>query len=125
MLHLLRNCPPRIDGRPLTPEAFLKLIARWGRTPGTLGGTWTRRRPSRADELSGGSVYFAAKGWTLFRAPFAGLERVADFTPDPDPEWRDAWAILFEPRPVMVESRRVHRLQGWRYLEPGDAPPDA
>ena len=124
MLHLMRNVPPRINRRPVTPEAFVRLVRQWARDPGTLGGTWTRRRPKRADELAGGSVYFVAKGWTLFRAPFAGIERIADFTPDPDPEWADAWAILYEPRPVMVESRRVYRLQGWRYLTPEDAPPD-
>ena len=32
---------------------------------------------------------------------------------------------LEEPtKMTMVESRRIHRLQGWRYLKPADAPPD-
>ena len=123
-LHLLRNVPPRCNGRRVDPEAFVKLIKSWGCEPGSVGGTWTRRRPRRLEDLEGGSIYYVASGWTLFRTPFLGIEAVADFHPDAEPEWLDAWALLYEPRVIMVQSRRIHRLQGWRYLEPANAPPD-
>ena len=29
MLHLLRNMPPRIDGRPRNVEAFFRLASTW------------------------------------------------------------------------------------------------
>ena len=124
MLHLLRNMPPHIDGRPIDLESFRRLTEQWSRESGTLFGSWTRRRPRREAELEGGSVYFVSKGWTMFRMPFVGLERVSDFSRRAAPEWRDAWAITCRPQMRIVESRRIHRLQGWRYLEPANAPPD-
>ena len=123
-LHLLRNIPPYINGEKTDVERFVQHIHEWARQPGTVGGSWTHRRPLRTTELKGGSVYYVAKGWTVFRSPFLGIERVAEFCPDPDPEWVDAWAIVYEPRVIMVASQRVHRLRGWRYLKPADVPPD-
>ena len=123
-LHLLRNVPPRCNGRRVDPESFIKLIESWNREQNTVGGTWTRRRPRRLEELEGGSIYYVAAGWTVFRTPFLGIETVASFHPEAEPEWLNAWALLYEPRVIMVESRRIHRLQGWRYLKPADAPAD-
>ena len=123
MVHLLRNMPPRISSRPRNLEAFFKLAATWHKHGG-LAGLWTTRRPKRIDDLRGGSVYLAVKGETVFRMPFVGIERVGDFAPHADEEWQDAWAIVCRPETILVEARRVYRLQGWRYLTPEDAPAD-
>ena len=123
MVHLLRNMPPRISSRPRNLEAFFKLAASWHKH-GALAGLWTTRRPKRIDDLRGGSVYLAVKGETVFRMPFVGIERVGDFAPHADEEWHDAWAIVCRPETILVEARRVYRLQGWRYLAPEDAPAD-
>ena len=123
-LHLLRNLPPKMNGQPTDPETFLRLVRRWGRHESGAAGFWTRRRPRRAAELAGGSVYFVVRGLTMFRMPWAGIERVRDFAPDATPEWLDAWAIVCRPQAVLVRSQRIYRLQGWRYLDANDAPAD-
>ena len=78
MLHIRRESPPRLDGRPISPES-LSRIRCWNHT-GALFGTCTRRKPGRTAELEGGSVYFVARGWTLFQAPLVRIEPVRDFT---------------------------------------------
>ena len=124
MLHLLRNVPPRMGDRPIDVEGFVRLVREWRREPDTQFGTWTRRRPRRELELAGGSVYFVSGGWTVFRMPFVGIVRIETFAIEVAPMWRGAWAIVCEPELTMVESRRIHRLRGWRYLEPDQAPKD-
>ena len=123
MLHLLRNMPPRIDGRPRDVEAFFRLAAIW-RERDSLAGFWTTRRPRRTEDLKGGSVYFTVKGETVFRLPFMRIERVRDFAPHTNERWLDAWAIVCRPETTLVEARRVYRLRGCRYLAPEDAPAD-
>ena len=123
MLHLLRNMPPRFNGRPSGVEAFFRL-ATIEHERGALAGFWTRRRPRRSAELQGGSVYFAVKAETVFRLPFVRIEPVRDFAPRTDEPWLDAWAIVCRPETTLVEAKRIHRLQGWRYLTPQDAPAD-
>lgn len=122
-LNLVRRLPPRFGGRAVDPEAFQRLARRWRRQQGLVG-FWTRRRPRRETELQGGSVYFVVGRDTMFRLPFVRIERARSFAPDIDPAWRDAWAVVCRPEPVMVKARTVHRPQGWRYLETGDAPAD-
>ena len=123
-LHLVRNLPPRMDGRPMDVEAFFRLAAGWARKGGTYAGFWTRRRPRRTSEMAGGSVYFAVRGETVFRMPFVRMERVSRFQPQAEPDWRNHWAIVCEPVTVLVEARRMRRLQGWRYLTDEQAPKD-
>ena len=91
MLYLLRNMPPRLRGQPHNVEAFFRLAAIY-RERGGLAGFWTSRRPRRTNELEGGSVYVAVKGETVFRLPFARIERVRDFAPQAHERWLDAWA---------------------------------
>ena len=75
----------------------------------------TRYLPKRhAEIVGGGSLYWIIKHQIVARAP------VLDFA-DAEGGRRnivcDARVIRVAPTP-----RRAH--QGWRYLEPGDAPPD-
>ena len=122
-MNLLRNVPPMMRGRPVTPEKVIRLLRLWHRA-GHDWSSWTTRRPKRLAELDGGSVYFVAKGETLFRCRLRGVIPVTEVDPDVSPRWRHAWALVCDTRAVMVESKRVHRLQGWRYLEDADAPAD-
>jgi len=74
----------------------------------------TRFRPKRADELVGGSIYWIIKHRIAARQAILGFDEAAD----------RRTVIRLDPRlvPVRALPRRAH--QGWRYLEPADAPQD-
>jgi len=79
----------------------------------------TRHFPRRAAEiLEGGSIYWVIRGFVRVRQRIIGLERATSEERGPH------CCILRDPELVRTElqPRRPH--QGWRYLEPGDAPPD-
>jgi hypothetical protein len=73
----------------------------------------TARAPKRAGELVGGSLHWIIKHVIVARQVILGVD-TAGARP----------IILLDPAvvPVLATARRSH--QGWRYLEPGDAPPD-
>lgn len=75
----------------------------------------TRFRPRRADELVGGSIYWIVKHRLVVRQVIVGFG-------ESDGERRTI--IRLDPGlvPVRALPRRAH--QGWRYLDPADAPPD-
>lgn len=78
--------------------------------------TWTTRRPRRAAELEGGSVFFVGgerRAQALFRMPFVEVE-----------EHDDGFAICMRPELIRVERHFVGRVRGWRYLDAASAPPD-
>jgi hypothetical protein len=79
----------------------------------------TRMTPKRADELlDGGSLYWVIKGHVAVRQKLLALKPV---TKNGAPHC----GLVYEPKLVPV-LRRSHRpFQGWRYLNPKDAPPDA
>jgi hypothetical protein len=79
----------------------------------------TRQTPKRAEELlDGGSLYWVIKGQIAVRQRLLALRAV---TRGGVPHC----ALVYDSRLVPVQ-RRVHRpFQGWRYLKPSDAPPDA
>lgn len=75
----------------------------------------TRFRPTRADELIGGSVYWIVKHRILARQAILGFAlRESDR--------RTIISLDAELVPVRATARRAH--QGWRYLEAADAPGD-
>jgi hypothetical protein len=80
----------------------------------------TRHTPRRADEvLDGGSIYWIIKGFVRVRQRIVGIERQTN-------EARGAHChLVLDPElvPTVAQPRRPH--QGWRYLEPADAPADA
>ncbi len=79
----------------------------------------TRMTPKRADELlDGGSLYWVIKGYIAVRQKLLALKPV---TKNGAPHC----GLVYEPKLVPV-LRRFHRpFQGWRYLNPKDAPSDA
>jgi hypothetical protein len=78
----------------------------------------TRMTPKREYELlKGGSIYWVMKGQVAVRQKLLELRAV---TRDGVPHC----ALVLHQKLVPVE-RRLHRaFQGWRYLDPKDAPPD-
>ncbi len=79
----------------------------------------TRNSPKRAEELcAGGSIYWVIGGVVLARQKV--LEVVED-------QWDDGArcaGLVLDPTLVRVEARAMKAFQGWRYLQPADAPAD-
>jgi hypothetical protein len=79
----------------------------------------TRNNPKRAEELrAGGSIYWVIGGIVLVR------QRVLDVIED---HWDDGTrcaGLVLDPALVRVQARALKAFQGWRYLEPADAPAD-
>ncbi|MGV3480631.1 MAG: DUF1489 family protein [Sphingobium sp.] len=75
----------------------------------------TRYRPTRHEELIGGSLYWIIKHRLVARQEILGFAEMEDSR---------RWQILVAARlvPVLERPRRAH--QGWRYLEGKDAPAD-
>ncbi|MDX1484593.1 MAG: DUF1489 domain-containing protein [Alphaproteobacteria bacterium] len=83
--------------------------------------TWhfTRNFPRRAARvLDGGSMYWIIRGEILVRQRIIALEERTRG------EGRKRCAIGLAARLIRTEPVSHRALQGWRYLEPGDAPPD-
>jgi hypothetical protein len=78
----------------------------------------TRMTPKRADELlSGGSMYWVIKGQVAVRQRLLELRAV---TRNGVPH-----CALVLDKALVATERRFHRaFQGWRYLDPKDAPRD-
>ena len=79
----------------------------------------TRMTPKRADELlNGGSMYWVIKGQIACRQ---NLLAIRPFT---DGSGIGRCHLVLEPVVRAVQPRPYRPFQGWRYLEPKDAPPD-
>lgn len=79
----------------------------------------TRHAPRRAEEvLDGGSIYWVIKRFVQVRQRIIGFEKV-----DGD-DGITRCLLLLDPELIrtVAQPRRPH--QGWRYLDPEDAPPD-
>lgn len=79
----------------------------------------TRMWPKRADEvLNGGSLYWVFKGMVLCRQPIVRLD------PVDHGDGINRCGIVLDPEVVRVAATPRRPFQGWRYLQPGDAPRD-
>jgi hypothetical protein len=86
------------------------------------GGSWiyTRNQPRRAASvLAGGSIYWVIRGQIQVRQRITGLRG------ERDAKGRAYCQIEVDPELVATLWRRWRPFQGWRYLAPADAPPDA
>ncbi|MEY4697185.1 MAG: hypothetical protein RIT14_1613 [Pseudomonadota bacterium] len=79
----------------------------------------TRMWPKRESEvLAGGSLYWVIKGIIQCRQRIVGLERV---------EGHDGilrCALVLDLEVIRTHAAPRRPFQGWRYLDPADAPPD-
>jgi hypothetical protein len=80
----------------------------------------TTQTPRRREALlDGGSLYWVIKGLILLRQP------ILDLRPDTRSDGRACCAVVFAPELIGTRPRPRRAFQGWRYLEPADAPTDA
>jgi hypothetical protein len=80
---------------------------------------YTRNMPRRrADVLDGGSIYWVIKGQVRAR------QRLLGITPTVGADGERYCIVEYEPRLVATLWQPRRPFQGWRYLEPGDAPSD-
>lgn len=75
----------------------------------------TRYRPTRHEEIIGGSLFWIIKHHLVARQTILGFSEM---------EHEKRWRILLDSTLTLVRSqpRRAH--QGWRYLAADDAPAD-
>ncbi len=79
----------------------------------------TRMMPKRADDVVGkGSLYWVIAGTIRCRQRIVGLEAATDA------EGRPQCHILLDPEVIRTLPYPRRPFQGWRYLQPKDAPPD-
>lgn len=120
-------------GKPVDKVNLIKLcvgtervedLIRWQRQarakgPDGLPRHVTRMWPKRAEEvLNGGSLYWVIRGAVLARQRILRLDEV---------DQGDGIArcgIVLDPEVVRVEAAPRRPFQGWRYLDPADAPSD-
>lgn len=80
----------------------------------------TRNTPRQAEALlDGGSLYWVIRGFVRVRQRLIALE------PAVNAEGAARCALVYEPRHIRTEWRSHRPFQGWRYLKPEDAAPDA
>ena len=86
-----------------------------------VGQPWimnTRMTPKRAEELvDGGSLYRVFKGVILCRQSILAVERVGEGV-------TARCEVTLSDQIVRVAPTPRRAFQGWRYLDPQDAPPD-
>jgi hypothetical protein len=79
----------------------------------------TRMVPKRiAELLDGGSLYWVIKGNVQVR------QRLLDLRPFTDDQGIGRCRLVMEPKLQATEWQPKRPFQGWRYLEPKDAPAD-
>ena len=79
----------------------------------------TRNRPRRADEiLDGGSIYWIIKGVMIAR------QKIIDLAAVQRDDGRPACGLVLSSELVATIPTKMRIFQGWRYLEPEDAPAD-
>ncbi|MEN8896844.1 MAG: DUF1489 domain-containing protein [Yoonia sp.] len=99
-------------------------LAAWQKTPRAQAADGlpqhvTRMWPKRADEiLNGGSIYWVIKGVIQCRQRIVRLdERIGE-------DGIRRCAIVSDPDLIRVAATPKRAFQGWRYLQPSDAPAD-
>jgi hypothetical protein len=111
-LHMIKLC---------VGAATVEELHEWRRGASIAGEPWvlrTRQTPKRASEMvAGGSVYRVFKGVILCRQAILDIRTVGE-----GPAARCEVTLHEETVRVAPTPRRA--FQGWRYLEPKDAPED-
>ena len=78
----------------------------------------TRMTPKRADEIEdGGSLFWVMKGSVVCRMPILDISTTGEGK-------ARMCLIRLSPEVIRTAPQARRPFQGWRYLEPKDAPPD-
>ncbi len=81
--------------------------------------SYTTHMPKRTEELlDGGSLFWVVKGWMRVR------QRLLGFRPYVDDEGKTRCMLLLDPVLTPTLPTAFRAFQGWRYLDPSDAPTD-
>jgi hypothetical protein len=96
-------------------------LVEWHGGPSGASRPWvmhTRQTPKRAAELvDGGSLYRVFRGVILCRQPILAVDTVGEGV-------TARCEVTLSSEIVRVAPTPRRAFQGWRYLTPGDAPPD-
>ena len=110
-LHMIKLC---------VGAASVEDLLQWQRIHAP-GGPWvmrTRQTPKRAAELvDGGSLYRVFKGVILCRQAILAVDTVGEGV-------TARCEVTLDPTPIRVAPTPRRAFQGWRYLQPADAPQD-
>ncbi len=80
----------------------------------------TRNMPRQREALlDGGSLYWVIRRFVRVRQRLIAFEKAVNAQGAP------CCALVYDPRHTRTEWRPHRPFQGWRYLKPEDAPPDA
>jgi len=98
-----------------SPQALCRRLDAQRESWGEEARITTRYRPTRHEELTGGSLFWILEHALIGRSPILGFEQR---------EEDGRWWIRLSPQLIAVQNvpRRAH--QGWRYLKDEDAPGD-
>lgn len=118
-LHLIKLCVGCESVEDLEAWIATRVQSRRARGEGGDHAHVTRMAPKRADELlDGGSLYWIIKGGVQCRQ---GLTGVVPFV---DAEGVSRCRLELDPRVVRTNWQPRRPFQGWRYLDPREAPGD-
>ena len=118
-LHMIKLCVgvDNVEDLAEWQDKRVKELVKKGKPPNPSHDT--RMTPKRAEEmLAGGSLYWVIKNHIIVRQKLIGFEQVKD------KEGKAMCRVHLDPELIRTKSRKKRPFQGWRYLEPGDAPPD-
>jgi hypothetical protein len=95
----------------------LKDLKAKGKTPELVH--VTRHTPKRAEDvLNNGSIYWVIKGWVVARQELLELRPLKK-------NGVPYCGLVYHKKLIPVQWRQYRAFQGWRYLDPKDAPPDS
>jgi len=118
-LHLIKLCVGCDSVKELDAWIRAKLAEKKRRGQPREHVHTTRMMPKRTDELlDGGSLYWVIRGQVMCR------QRLRDVQPFRDANGIGRCRLVLTPRLVLTEPRPTRAFQGWRYLDPKDAPAD-
>ena len=118
-LHMIKLCVgvENVEDLQEWQDKRVKELARKRKPPNPYHDT--RMTPTRAEEmLTGGSLYWVIKHRIIVRQRLIGFEQVKDA------DGKAMCRIHLDPALVRTTPRKKRPFQGWRYLEPDDAPAD-
>jgi hypothetical protein len=117
-LHIIKLCvgAESIESLARWQKARIKELKKKGKKPELIH--VTRMTPKRRDDLlDGGSLYWVIKGQIAVR------QRLIDLRPVTK-NGRPHCGLVYDPKLIPTVRRFCRPFQGWRYLDPKNAPQD-